>query len=283
MARSPSISLAVGQIVADRCLELRDPGRRGRRHLADHHHVGATQVGLAGVVPGLVSGAVGIDQDDLEIRSIKGQVVVAAVPEHDVGLALGGPEDLLVVDAGEHHVAGPDVRLVLLHLFDGAVVPREIFEGGEALHGLRGEIAIGHRVAHDGDGATALGEQTRNMPRGRALADAGAHGAHADHGSLGSEHGAVRRQEPEARARRLSPSHEVHDGRVRHVAVGKDHIIDVAARDDALEIGLGHDGNAVGVVRPGQHGRVDSTRDVGDLGGGEGDDLDAADPRGRPR
>src|SRR3989304_1443796 len=69
----------------------------------------------------LVAGPVRVGEDDLEVGPEEGQVVVAAVPEDDVGLALGRAQDALVVDAGEDEVAGRDVRLVLLPPPDGAV------------------------------------------------------------------------------------------------------------------------------------------------------------------
>jgi hypothetical protein len=50
----------------------------------------------------------------------EGEVVVAAVPQDQVGLGLGRGDDRRVVDAGEDHVAAGEVRLVFLALLERA-------------------------------------------------------------------------------------------------------------------------------------------------------------------
>jgi len=45
--------------------------------------------------------AMRIQHHDFKIAAIKGGVVVAAVPEEDVAIALGAAQSLLVIDAGE--------------------------------------------------------------------------------------------------------------------------------------------------------------------------------------
>ena len=63
-----------------------------------------------------MAGAVRIDEHEVEVGPDERRVVVAALPDDDVGLVLSQVEDLRVVDAGEDDVPCGDVRLVLLAL-----------------------------------------------------------------------------------------------------------------------------------------------------------------------
>ncbi len=119
--------------------------------LVDDEQVRDAEIGLAGIVAELVSGAVGIDQGDVEVGLVERGVVVAAIPENDIGLFLGLAEDLLVVDPGIDDETVVDVGFVLLALLDGALVAVEILIGFEPLAGLFGEIAVGHGVANGDD------------------------------------------------------------------------------------------------------------------------------------
>src|SRR5665647_1219438 len=121
-----------------------DAGAVGGVDLVEHDHVGETDVDLAGVVHQAVAGTMRVGDGDVQVGLVEAEVVVAAVPEDDVGFLLGLAHDGLVVDAGVDHVAGDDVRLVLFHLFDGALVLGEVLDGGEALHALLDEVAVRH-------------------------------------------------------------------------------------------------------------------------------------------
>jgi hypothetical protein len=55
--------------------------RGGTVDFVDDHQVGHAQVGLAGVAAGLISRAVRVDQDHVEVRPDERKVVVAAVPD----------------------------------------------------------------------------------------------------------------------------------------------------------------------------------------------------------
>src|SRR5690606_8937985 len=99
-----------------------DIRRAGGVDLVHHQHVGHAEVGLAGVVRRLVAGTVRVDDGDGQVGPEEREVVVAAVPQDDVGFALSLLQDLAVVDAGVDHVAAVDVRFVLLALLDGAAV-----------------------------------------------------------------------------------------------------------------------------------------------------------------
>ena len=141
-------------------------------HDADVCH---SQVRLARVVAELVAGAMRVDDDDVEIGLDERRVVVAAVPEDHVCLALRGPEDSFVVDPREYEVPLGEVRLVLFALLDGRVRGVEILVALEPLHGLLRQVAVGHRMAQHGDALAGLAEESGNMAGRLALAGASPH------------------------------------------------------------------------------------------------------------
>ncbi len=94
------------------------------------------EVGFAGVVGRLVTGPVRVGHHDLEVGPVEGQVVVAAIPEDDVGLFLGLGQDRAIVHSGIDDAARHDVGFVLLALLDRALVTVEVVHHREALHPL---------------------------------------------------------------------------------------------------------------------------------------------------
>lgn len=100
-------------------------------------------------------GAQRIGQHDMQVRPQKWKIVVAAVPQQDVGLAFGLRHDRGIIDAREHDIADGDVGFVFLSLFNRAVGVVKIIAGGEALNRLAGKIAIGHGVAQNRDAMTS--------------------------------------------------------------------------------------------------------------------------------
>jgi len=71
--------------------------------------VGPAQVGLQGMVGGLVPGPVRVRDHDLQPRAEERQVVDAAVPDDHLHLPLGFGQDRDVVDTDVHHAARRDV------------------------------------------------------------------------------------------------------------------------------------------------------------------------------
>ncbi len=65
----------------------------------------------------------------------------------------------------------------------------------------------------------------------------------------------------------------VHDVFMGDVAVGEMDVVDLVLGDEGVHLGLGVDGDALGIELPRQDGGVFPALDVGDLGGREGDDL----------
>ena len=250
-----------------------DAGAVGRVDLVEDDGVGEPQVDLAGVVHEAVAGTVRVGDGDVQVGGVEAEVVVAAVPEDDVGFLLGLAHDGLVVDAGVDHVAGHDVRLVLFHLLDGALVLLEVVEGRVALHALGDEVAVRHGVTDADDLLAGLAQHGLDLARGLALAGAGAHGADGDHRLGALDHDLVRAHQHEVGAERVHQRRAVHDVLVGHVGVGEDDDFDAVLLDELGHLGLVVDRDAVRVVRTGELGRVLAVVDVRDLRGREGDDL----------
>jgi hypothetical protein len=121
--------------------------RYSRVHLVDDDDVGHPHVRLAGIKREFMAGPVRVYHRDQQVGTQERCVVVAAIPDHYIGFLLGGAQDLGVLDTGPYHRAGRYVRLVLFALLERDVVQFEVSSAGEALHTLRGQIAIRHRVA----------------------------------------------------------------------------------------------------------------------------------------
>ena len=190
-----------GSVLADRIEDRIDSLLRRSVHLVDDAYVRHAEIRLAGVVAKLVTGAVRVDDDDVDVRLDERRVVVAAVPENDVCLPLGEAENLLVIDPGEDEVPLGEVRLVLLPLFDRGVGGVEVFVALESLHGLLRQVAVGHRVPEHGNALPRLAQQLRD-PAGRlALPRTGADGADRDNRLRRSQHCQLRGEQPVRRAR----------------------------------------------------------------------------------
>ncbi len=205
----------------------------------------------------------------MEVGAEERGVVVAAVPQDDLGLLLGLAQDALVVDAGVDHEAVVDVGLVLLALLDRGVVAVEVLVGGEALADLAGQVPVRHRVAHRDDLLAHPAQDPRQVAGGLRLADARAHRGDGDHRPARAQHGALDRADAEVRPPTDHPAGDLHHVEVRHVGVGEPHLVDRLVAHDRLELALGADRHAVRVQPAGQLGGVRAPVDVGDLGGRE--------------
>lgn len=266
--------LGQGVFLADGTTQLVDVGLRGGVHLVDDDDVGHQQVLVAGVVGQLVADAKRVDHHDQDVGRVERGVVVAAVPDDDVGLLLGPIENGAVVDAGVDDAALGDVRFVLLHLLDGALMFFQVADVSEALHGLLGQITVGHGMANRHNPMTVLLEELTDVASGLRLAAAGANGADGHDGLLAVDHGRLGSQHHEVSAGRVDPLGQTHDVAVRHVRVGEDAGVDSQSVDLIDQLGLVEDGNPFRIELAGQFGRVDPSLDIRNLGGGETDHLD---------
>ena len=217
----------------------------GRVHLVDDEHVRAAEVHFAGIVCQLVSRAMRIEDNDVEIGTIERRVVVSAVPQDNIALLLRLAQDFLVVHTGVNRGAFHDVRFVFLALFDGAEILVEVGQRPEALRMLHGQVAIGHGMTdHDGIPAE-LAKLGGNTPRDRALAASGADGADGDDRHFGNQLRAFDAQQPEIGSRGDGARGQVHQRRIGNVAVGKDHHVDEFVVDDLFHLVFFQDGNAI--------------------------------------
>ena len=92
-------------------------------------------------------------------------------------------------------------------------------------------------------------------------------------GLVGFDLRIVSAHEPEVGARRVDHGCLVHHVLVRHIAVGKDHLLHAVLLDQVDKLLLGPDGDPAGVQVTGQLRRIKAPFDVRDLGGSEGHDL----------
>ena len=111
-----------------------DRGRVGAVHLVDDDNICLPQVRLARVVRELVSSAQWVDYHDQEVGPEKRKVVVASVPDDQVGLLLGAREDRGVVDAGVDDQTRFYRGLVLLALLQCRMSSVDVGERREPLH-----------------------------------------------------------------------------------------------------------------------------------------------------
>ena len=159
---------------------LLDIDRVGRIDLVDDQEVRDSEVGFTRVVGQLVTGPVRIHERDVQVRAIKGRIVVATIPQDHVGFLFGLANDHLVVDTGVNDKTVVDVGLVLLALFDRAAMAIEVLVGLETLAGLLGKIAVGHGVANRDNTFAHFLEDARNIAGGLRFADAGSDGGNRD-------------------------------------------------------------------------------------------------------
>ena len=267
MTNAPAIQ------IADRRLDASDLFGRGHVDLVDHDHVGHPQVGLARVIRGLVSGPQRIGDDDVDRRPEERQVVVASVPQHHVGLQLGALQDGLIVHARVDDGAVRDVVLVLFALLDRDAGGVEILDRREPLHALGREVSVRHRMPHDDRMVAGLPEDLRRDPRRLALAGTGANRADGHDGNPGREHGRLRPEEQEVRARGEHLARPMHHVLVRHVGVREDDVVDLQLADQLRQLRFVMDPDAVRIPAACQGGRVDPVADERDLRSGEGHHL----------
>ena len=166
------------------------------------------------------------------------------------------------------------MRLVFLAFLQRAFGGVEVGARGEALHRLARQVAVGHGVADYRHAAASRLEQAGEVARRLRLAAAGAYRRDGNDRHAGLDLRAGGSEQDEVGARRQRPGGEMHDLRVRYVAVGEDHCVNAVLVAEKVEIRFVADGDALGVARPGQFRRIAAVGDAGDLRRGEGHHLD---------
>jgi hypothetical protein len=137
---------------------------------------------------------------DLDLGPEEGQIIIAPVPDDHVRLRLRAAQDGLVIDSGVHHRAMVDVRLVLLHLLDRAILGLHVLHAREALDLLPPQVAVRHRMPDHDHPLAGLTQDLAHAAARLALAAAGAHGAHRDDRNAGFEQRVRGPEEPEVGA-----------------------------------------------------------------------------------
>ena len=175
----------------------------------------------------------------------------------------------LIVHAGIDDGAQVDVRLVLFALFDGTFVAVKVGVIGKALHGLFDQVAVRHGVADADDLVAHVAQDAHHTPRRLAFACPGAHGADGDDGLGRLDHRRVAAHQTKVRAGCQRDGGLVHHDLMRHVAVSKDHLVNLQVADQFDQVGFGENLDAFGIELAGQLRRVQASLDVGDLRRGE--------------
>ena len=232
--------------------------------------MGVAHVEFAGVVVNGMVGAQRVHHGNQQVGLVEGKVIVAAIPDDDVGLLLGLAQDGLVVNAGVNDAARDHMRFVFLALLNRHIMQFHVVHRSKALHGLLGKVAIGHGMAH---GHHAFAHGTHDTAAGLALARARARGANGNYGLGGLDHSVLGAKQHKIGAHGHGTHARAHDMLVGHIAVGKDSQVGARLAQHALEVGLGFNGNAFRVERAGERGGVAPPINIGDLCGRKGHHL----------
>ncbi len=209
----------------------------------------------------------------MDIGGKKRGVVVAAVPDDDVGLLLGPGQDLAVIDAAVNDDAPVHQGLVFFPLLDGQPVPGKVRVGGEALHHLAAQIPIRHGMAHHHRPLAPLPQDLADFPGGRGFAAAGPDGTHCDHRLGRSQHGPGGTGEQKIGPCGRGQRGPVHHLDVGHVAIRKNHQVCPVLPDQRRQFLLRVKRDALGVEGPGQLRGVNAVVHQGNLGRGKGRHL----------
>ena len=96
----------------------------------------------------------------MQVRANKGEVIVPAVPENQIGFRFGPRNDLGIVDTCVDQVAQFQVWLIFFPFLDRALSGVEVRATGEALYRLTFEISLGHGVTYNSYPKAFLLQQT---------------------------------------------------------------------------------------------------------------------------
>src|SRR3972149_3069907 len=96
-----------------------------------------------------MAGTKRVEDHEVDVGLDEGYVVVAAVPDYDIGFFLSLSQYPLIVYAGVDYETLLDMWLVLFSLLNGALVLVQVFERGEPLEYFFGKVAVWHGVSDD--------------------------------------------------------------------------------------------------------------------------------------
>ena len=174
---------------ADVCPALGHFFRIRRIHLVDHRDMRHEQVGFARVVEQFMSYPVRIEQNDMNIRLIKGRIIVAAVPYNHVRLFFCGFKDFAVVNAGIYHNSLVDQRFVFFPFFQGALMGSKIPVGRKPLNLLLSQISVRHGMTNRHNLPAHFTQNGAYLAGGLGLSAPGSHGTDGNNGFPRFQHG----------------------------------------------------------------------------------------------
>ena len=138
----------------------------GSVHFVDDEYIGSTDVGLTRVVSFLVTGAVRVGNNDLQVGDIEREVIIPAIPEDDIHFLFSLAQDGFIIDTGIDDHAIIDVGFVFFTFLDRALMLVEVGIGGKALHLLLDQVTVGHGVANGGHFVSQVTQDQRNTAGG---------------------------------------------------------------------------------------------------------------------
>src|ERR1017187_5543059 len=243
----------------------------GGINFVNDQHMRAAEVNFPGIIRKLVSRAMRIENNNVEIGLVERSVIVASVPQNDVALLFGLMQDVLVIDTRINRRALHDVRLIFLTLFDGALISFEVGEGGKAFRTLGNQIAVRHGMTDHDWVPIEVPQFRRDATGDGTLAATRANRAHGNHRHFGHELRVVRAQQPEIRSGGRGARGQMHQRSVGHIGIGEHHDVNALAADDFFHPAFFDDRNTHGIQRARQLRRIMASCNVWDLCCGEGD------------
>src|SRR5690349_1107119 len=246
----------------------------GRIHLVDDNDRRAPHVDFTRVVRQFMAGTVWICHHDFKIGSIERCVVVSAVPENYVGFLLSAAENSFVVHARVYDRSLLNMGFVFFPLFDRAFVEFEIFDGGKALDGLGRKISVWHRVPNN-DGLPALAAKFfSHKARDWAFAATGPNSTDGNDWNSRFDLSTIRTKEPKVSSGSHRTRREMHQRRMRNIAIGKDNNIHAAIVNERLHVLFIRDENSLRIARSGEFRGIAASRNVWDLSGSKCYDVE---------
>ncbi len=245
----------------------------GGIHLVDDKYIGHAGGCFTRVIFHLVARTVRIGNHDGQIGLVEGDVIVAAIPQDNIRFLFGLAQDGFVIHTGINNHAVVDMGFVFFSFLDGALILVQIGVLGVALNGLFGQITIGHGMPDGCHAEAHIDQDLCHAARGLALAATGTHSAHRDNlfgrfdGGIGSAH------QHKIGAGCDHFGSLVHHHFMRLIAVSEHNLFNVVLADQVKQFAFIVDRNAFRVQVARQYSRIQTTFNIGYLGGSEGNHL----------
>mmetsp|Transcript_300 Transcript_300/g.648 ORF Transcript_300/g.648 Transcript_300/m.648 type:complete len:306 (-) Transcript_300:711-1628(-) len=252
----------------------------GGINFGQENHIGDSHINFSWIVVFLICWTKRVDESNIKVRLVKAAIIIAAVPQDDIGFLFGLVENHFIVDAGKEKRTVTNVTKVLFPFLNGALVLVHIRFRFVTLASLTQQVLIiRHGVTNRCHLQTLALEVSRNVSRCLTLADACTRGAHGHDGLGGFHHGHMGRQLHKLASRRINTSRELLNGIVLEIGIRQGTGIGTRPGNDIFEFIFGENVKPVGIlvsiyVIVTQFGRKVAFVNAGNLGGSKCHDFD---------